>query len=85
MASQQIGHHALVLRIEMLDQHEGHTAIARQGVEELLEGVETTGRGPHCDNRKINTFGLRQRALVRLRPGLAGLSRTSSCHCSWLS
>jgi hypothetical protein len=46
MAGQQIGHHTLVLWIEMLDQHEGHAAVGRQGVEDLLEGVETTCRSP---------------------------------------
>ena len=46
VAGQQIDHHALVLRIEMLDQHEGHAAVGRQRVEELLEGVEATCRSP---------------------------------------
>ena len=54
---------------------------AGKRVEELLEGVETTGRGPQCDDREINTRALRQRAPVRLRPGLAGLWRPASCHC----
>ena len=81
VAGQQIDHHALVLRIEMLDQHEGHAVVGRQGVEELLEGVETTCRRPQCNDREINARVLRQRVTARLRPGLAGLSRTASCHC----
>jgi hypothetical protein len=73
VACEQIDHQALVRRIEMLDQHEGHAAVGRQRVEELLEGVQTTGRGPQCNNREINARPLRRRALVRLRPCLAGL------------
>ena len=46
VTGQQIDHHALVLWIEMLDQHEGHAAVGRQRVEELLEGVEAACRGP---------------------------------------
>ena len=73
VASEQIDHQALVRRIEMLDQHEGHAAVGRQRVEELLEGVQTTGRGPQCNDREVNTRRLRRRAPVRLRSGLAGL------------
>ena len=80
VAGQQIDHHALVRWIEMLDQHKGHAAVGRQGVEELLEGVEAACRGPQCNDREINTRALRQRAPVRLRPGLAGLWRPASCH-----
>ena len=59
-------------RIEMLDQHEGHAAVGGQGIEEPLEGVETTRRSSQCDDREINTRALRRRAPVRQRPGLAG-------------
>ena len=81
VTGQQIDHHALVLWIEMLDQHEGHAAVGRQRVEELLEGVEAACRSPERNNREIHTLALRQRAPVRLRPRLAGLWRPASCHC----
>jgi hypothetical protein len=81
VAGQQIDHEALVLWIEMLDQHEGHATIGWQRFEELPEGVETTGRGPQCNDREINTTAPSQYVIARLRPGLAGLSRASSCHC----
>jgi hypothetical protein len=59
VASQQIDHHALVLGIEMLDQHEGHAVGGRHGVEQLLEGVEATCRRPQCNDREINAGVLR--------------------------
>ena len=65
VASQQIDHHALVLRIEMLDQHEGHAVVGWRGVEELLEGVETPGRSPQCNDREIEARVLRQHVTAR--------------------
>jgi hypothetical protein len=50
---QQLDHHALMRRIEMLDQDEGHAAVGRQRVEEILEGLETAGRGADPDHREI--------------------------------
>jgi long-subunit acyl-CoA synthetase (AMP-forming) len=60
-------------------QHEGDAVAGRQGVEELLEGVETACRCPQCNDREIDARGL-LRLAARLRPGLAGLSHTASCH-----
>ena len=39
----------------MLDQHEGHAAVGGQGLEDLLEGIETTRRRSQCDYWEINT------------------------------
>ena len=55
MAGQQIDHHALVRRIEMLDQNEGHAGVGRERVEEPPEGIEAAGRGAEPDDREINT------------------------------
>ena len=81
VTGQQIDHQALVLWIEMLDQHEGHAAVSRQRVEKPPEGVETTCRGPKSDDWEVNSAARRECVPVRLRPGLAGLSRASSRHC----
>ena len=80
VASEQIDHQALMRRIEMLDQDEGHAAVGRQGVKKLLEGVETTGRGPQSNDWEIHTRALGQRAPIRLLPRLAGLYRPATRH-----
>jgi hypothetical protein len=81
VTGQQIDHHALVLWIEMLDQHEGHAAAGWQRIEELLERVEAARRSPEPHNREIDTLAFCKCAPVRLRPGLAGLWRATYCHC----
>ena len=60
VTGQQIDHHALMIWIEMLDQHEGHAAVGWQRLEEPFEGVETPCRSPKRNNRKIHTSTLRR-------------------------
>jgi hypothetical protein len=50
VAGQQLGHHALMRRIEMLDQDEGHAAAGGKSRKELPEGVETARRSAHADD-----------------------------------
>ena len=49
---QQVGEAALVLGIEMLDQHEGHPAVGREISQELCEGFEPTGGRADSDDRE---------------------------------
>jgi hypothetical protein len=70
-----------VFWIEMLDQHKGHAAARRQASEQLPECVEAVCGGSESNDGEIDTRVPWKRVLVRLRPGLAGLSRPSCCHC----
>jgi hypothetical protein len=49
---QQIGQHARMCRIQMLDEHEGHTGARRQMVQQTPEDIESAGRGPDPDDRE---------------------------------
>ncbi len=51
MCGQQIRHHALMGRVEMLYQDESHAVMDRQSVEKAFECIKTTGRSPHSDDR----------------------------------
>src|ERR1700728_580428 len=52
MARQQIHHHAVVARVEVLHNDEGHAVDRRQRVQELPARVEAAGRGADRDDRK---------------------------------
>src|SRR4029078_8971836 len=80
VTGQQIDHHALVIWIEMLDQHEGHAAVGRKRLEETFEGVETPCRSPKRNNWEIHTSALRQDTPVRLRSRRARRWGPASCH-----
>ncbi len=43
---------ALVLGIEVLDQHEGHAGVLRQVGQQLAEGFQAAGGGADPDDRK---------------------------------
>ncbi len=49
---QQLGHEALVVRVEMLHQHERQSAIGRHVGEECLERVEPACRGADADDQR---------------------------------
>ncbi len=49
---QQLGHHALVVGIEVGDEDERHAAPGRHRREEALEGVEAAGRGANPDDQR---------------------------------
>ena len=69
----------------MLDQHEGHAAVGGQGIEDLLEGVETTRRSSQCDDREIKSL---RASAARARSTAAGSGRAvMPCDLSsfWLS
>jgi len=53
MSSQQLDHHALVRRIEMLDHDEGHAAVGRERVEEFLKRIEAAGRSADANHREV--------------------------------
>jgi hypothetical protein len=65
MLAEQLDEHALVVRIEMLHQHERHAAVRRHVSEERLEGLEAAGGGADADD---------QRERVRFRAA-TGISR----------
>src|ERR1700722_8603076 len=52
MARQQIRHHAVVARVEVLHNDEGHAVHRRKRVQELPARVEAAGRGADRDDRK---------------------------------
>ena len=58
-SGEDAGKHALVLGIQVLDEHEAHPCIRRQMSEQLCEGLETARRCADPDNRKVFCFGLR--------------------------
>lgn len=47
---EQLVHHALEVRRQVLDDHERHPGVARQAVEESLDGVEAAGRRADADD-----------------------------------
>ena len=53
MAREQIHHHAVVARVEVLHDDEGHAVVRRQRVQKLPAGVKAAGRGADRDDRKI--------------------------------
>src|ERR1700729_2767011 len=52
MACQQIRHHALVARVEVLHNDEGHAIVCGKRVQELPARVEAAGGGADRDDRK---------------------------------
>src|ERR1700733_6236766 len=52
MARQQIHHHAVVARVEVLHNDEGYAVDRRKRVQELPARVEAAGRGADRDDRK---------------------------------
>ena len=91
VAGQKLGHHALVGRIEMLDENEGKTGFCRQRCEQLSDGFQPAGRGAKTDHEKVivngrldlfphcgsGSLGLRPQALglPRLFPRQGSFSR----------
>ena len=53
VARQQIHHHAVVARVEVLHDDEGHAVDGRQRVQKLPARVKPSGRGADCDDRKL--------------------------------
>jgi hypothetical protein len=53
VAREQICHHAVVARVEVLDEYEGHAIARGQRVQQLLAGLEAAGRSANRDDRKI--------------------------------
>jgi len=59
-ALKQLGHYALLGWIEMLDDHESHTAIGRHLFQKLVKRPQTAGGSPYSYNGE---------SLVRMRDG----------------
>ena len=53
VAGEQVDHHAVVARVEVLDEDEGHAVIGGQRAEQLPAGVEAAGRGADRHDREI--------------------------------
>ena len=49
-AADELGHHALVVRVEMLDDHERHAGARRHVRKKALEGLQASCRGAHADH-----------------------------------
>ena len=80
MARQQIYHHAIVARVEVLHDDEGHAIARRKGVQELPAGVKTAGRGADCDDRKMRAPARGERTLKPTRSIRLGMMRVTSRH-----
>ena len=63
MARQQIHHHAVVARVEVLHNDEGHAVDRRKRVQEFPARVEAAGRGADRDDWKIATAARGERTL----------------------
>ena len=63
MARQQIHHHAVVARVEVLHNDEGHAIDRRKRVQEFPARVEAAGRGADRDDWKIATAARGERTL----------------------
>ena len=50
---QQLRHHALVLRIEMLHEDESHAIVGWQSAKKLCAGLQAACRGAYADDRKV--------------------------------
>src|ERR1700735_4767513 len=80
MARQQIRHHALVARVEVLHNDEGHAVDRRKRVQELPACVEAAGRGADRDDRKIATAARGERTLKPTWSIRLVMMRTTSRH-----
>ncbi len=85
VAGQQVDHHAVVARIEVLDDDEGHAVIGRQRVEQLPARIEAAGRGADRDDRKIGAAAGGQGPPNPMRPLRLALLRTTSRHSGYFS
>ena len=83
MRRQQLDHHALVGRVEVLDQDERHAALGGQRCEQGAEGFEPAGGGADRDHRE-HGVALRDRPLPRDASALAPLGLIwrwrTACH-----
>ncbi len=76
LPGEELRQDALVVRVEVRDEDEGHAAVGRHALEEALEGLETPGRGAQPDH------GAERR--LALLPGPPGL-RLPPVHGSFLA
>ena len=56
VARKKIHHHAVVARVEMLHDDEGHAVVGRQPIEKLPAGVKASGRSADRDDRIVPRF-----------------------------
>ena len=68
----QLRQMALVLRIEVLDQHECHASIVRQMAEQLRECLQSAGGGSYANNWEGTAFG-----------AVPGGGPLDSCRLAW--
>ena len=80
MIRKQTDHHAVVTRIQMLDDDEGHARACRQGVQQFFAGVEAAGRRADCNNRETCRGVVRDLPSNSTRSRRLGLMRTASRH-----
>ena len=81
VAREQVHHHAVVARVEVLDDYEGHAVARGQRVEQLPAGLEAAGRGADRDDREIRVAAGGKGLLDPTRSLRLGLVRTTSGHC----
>ncbi len=66
MAGQEVAHHALVIRRQMLNHYEGGSRINRTGLEEFLQRIEAARRSADTDNVAVE-IGILRRGLFDFR------------------
>ena len=84
VSGEQVHHHALVGRVEMLDQNESHAVAGGQALHKLAARLQATGRGAYSNNREVvgavGRAAGRQRASVRSGSRGPCLWRTGMWH-----
>src|SRR5271166_1398023 len=83
MAGKQVHHHAIVARVEVLHDDEGHAGGRRKRVQKLPAGVKAAGRGADRDDRKIRPTARGERPLKPTRSIRPGSMRMTSRHSAF--
>ena len=85
VAREQIHHHAIVARVEVLDDDEGHAVGRRKRVQKLPASVKAAGRSANRHDRKIRAAAGGKRVLKPTRSIRLGKMRMTSRHSRFFS
>ena len=85
--AEQFAQHALVIRRQVLDQHERHAGVGRRGAKKALEGLEATGRRADAnDQQDVRLAVVRAPRCLFIHPFLGWrLARTDRFYCHYLA
>ena len=85
VAGEQVDHHAVVARVEVLDDDEGHAVVGGQRAEQLPARVKAAGRGADRHDGKIRVAAGGKGLANPVRPLRLVLLRTTSRHSGYFS